>query len=546
MSTKEQNSTFRHSPSHPGEAVTTKSRKLTTSPGTKLDRARPRVMLLTACFVYLTTTLFAFQISVTSILNLISPEYERFNDQLLAYSSALRKEQIVYSRLDNVLSSELNRGFMETHEDCLVRGLERANHELIGLGFRYPDVREKIMEWTMENCGRLQHAPQVVNEEPTPQEAVLTYWASLSYHARRIAKETLELVKQKLGWVLGRLLDSDQHEDASPRIDHAADDEDMHTDDSVTSERVLPKIPFGFALQCQPDLPCRLYYPTDSTADSQELHVSPETINKFEQRTAELFTFNNTLDQMGSIISQALRVVVYFEIFFLSLSVIMFIYSLIIKSDSSYSHLGTEATYLIKSMMIEHLSAAAAFTLDKYPGIFPNIRSALVFAFIITTLGLNMVLKLLLSGSQLETIYNIRQSLHDLYLILRNRKIPGEEYTPQVDDEGNEGTKDDNPKTESSSRENDSRENKAIAASPIPSSPLKPHHRFADPTTTVQEDIRRSRESLRQERTEQQIANERTEGDGGFDTDTESKNDAFVHIAIDATNQVSISDEPAW
>ncbi|XP_014562448.1 hypothetical protein COCVIDRAFT_84262 [Bipolaris victoriae FI3] len=540
MSTREQNSTFRHSPSRPGEDVTTKSRKVVTSPRTKLHRARPRVMLLTACLVYLTTTLFAFQISVASVLNLISPEYERFNDQLQAHSSALRKEQIVYSRLDNVLSSELNRGFMETHEDCLVRGLERANHELIGLGFRYPDVREQVMEWTMENCGRLQHAPQVVNEEPTPQEAVLTYWASLSYRARRIAKKTLELVKQKLGWVFCRRQDSDQHEDTS-RTEHVAANEYMRTDDSISSERVLPKVPFGFALQCQPDLPCRLFYPAGSTADSQELHVSPETLEKLEQWTAELFTFNTTLDQMRSIISQTLRVVVYLEIFFLGLSVITFIYSLTIKSDSSHSHTGTEATYLIKSMMIEHLSVAAAFTLDKYPEIFPNIRSALIFAFIITTLGLNMVLKFLISRSQLETISNIFQSLQGLYLILRNRDVPGDEYTSEIGDEVNTGTEDKTPNPEPTSQKK-----KESIASPIPRSPLKPHHRFADPTTTVQEDIRRSRELLRQERTKQQTASDDTEGDTGFDTDSESENDAFVHIAIDAAHQVSISDEPTW
>ncbi|EUC51182.1 hypothetical protein COCMIDRAFT_80422 [Bipolaris oryzae ATCC 44560] len=541
MSTRKQNSPFRHSPSRPGEAVTTKSRQLIILPGTKLDRTRPRVMLLAACLVYLTTTLFAFQISVASVLNLTSPEYERFNDQLQAHSSALRKEQIVYSRLDNVLSSELNRSFMETHEDCLVRGLERANHELIGLGFRYPDVREQVMEWTMENCGRLQYAPQVVNEAPTPQEAALTYWASLSYRARRIAKKTLVLVKQKLGWVLGRLLDSSQHEDVSPRIDHAVTEQDMSTNDTVSSERVLPQIPFGFVLQCQPDRPCRLSYSAGSTADFQELHISPETLKKLEQRTAELFAFNTILDQVRSIISQALRVVVYLEIFLLSLSVITFIYSLSIKTDLSYSHPATEATYLIKSMMIEHLSAAAAFMLDKYPGIFPNIRSALVFAFIITTLGLSMVLKFLISRSQLETISNILQSLQDIYLILRNRDIPGDEYTSEIGDEGNTGTEDKIPNPESTSRKN-----KAIAASPIPRSPLKPHHRFADPTTTVQEDIGRSRELLRQERTEQQIANERTEGDAGFDTDTESESDTFIHIAIDAAHQVSISDEPAW
>jgi hypothetical protein len=543
MSTRERSNTSNPSPQK--DSTTAKSRRSITSSKTKLERARPRVILLAACLVYLTTTLLAFLMGVVSVSNLVWPEFERVNDQLQAHSSAVREEQIVYSRLDNVLSSRLNRGSMETYEDCLVRGLKTADHELINIGFRYPDVREQVMEWTMENCGRLQYAPQVVNEEPTPQEAVLTYWSSVSYRARQIAEETLGLLKHKLGWVFSRLLGSGQHGDDSSHIDHVTADKDARANEPVFSERLLPQVPFGFALQCQPDQPCRLFYPADSATYSHQPHISTEDLEELEQRTAKLLAFGTTLDQIGSVVSKGWRVVAYVETLFLVLFTITILHNLTVKANVSWAHAREEEMYLVKSMVLEHFSAAAIFMLNKYPGIFPNMGSALTFALIMTTIGLNMLLKFLTSGSQPETVFNIRQALKDLYLIIRNCDIPGEECASQVttDNDENDYSQDSKIKFESSLSEDE--ESSAASSS---RSPSKPHHRFANPTTTVQEDIRHSRELLRQE-CAKQTADGHSKVHNGFDTDVESgsDSDAFVHIARDVAREACAANaESTW
>ena len=91
-------------------------------------------------------------------------------------------------------------------------------------------VREQIMQWVMDECGRLQHSPQVVSEKTTPQEAVVTYWANFSYRARRIAEEALVLLRQKLDWIFSQLVGSSQRDSviAAPynpfvdQLDHPA------------------------------------------------------------------------------------------------------------------------------------------------------------------------------------------------------------------------------------------------------------------------------------------------------------------------------------
>lgn len=444
----------------------------------------------------------------------------------------------MYSRLDRVLSTQLNRGLMETYEDCLVRGLKEANHELIGLGFRYPDVREQIMEWAMDNCGRLQYAPQVVNEKKTPQEAVLTYWASFSYRARKIAKETLGFVKHKLGWVFTRLVGSSEHEEASPRTDNTVTEQDTHTDEPVP-ERVLPPIPFGFALQCQPGQPCRLFYPNNSNMQSSQPSISPEFIDKLQKRSVKLLLFDFTLDLFGGIIDKACRAVVNFEIFFVSLTTLLFVNSMVAKTGSSCARPNEEERYLIRSMMLEHMTAAALFIMGKYPGFFPSIEAASIFSFFMTVIGLNMVWKLFVPESQVETVFNIYRSLRDLYTVAGDSNIVHEEHASPTTEDGDEkqGVQNDDSDIESSPSDDEETLDSSSACLPT-----KPHHHLANPATSVQQDIRRTREIIRQERL-QQAADSPTDTHTGFDTDSESESDddAFVHIARDTDD-----DLPAW
>ncbi|EOA90436.1 hypothetical protein ACJQWK_07624 [Exserohilum turcicum] len=534
MARADRDSPYNRSPSRQEEHPTVKPRKSIKSFSIKLEHARPRVMLLASCMVYLTTTLLAFQISVVSVSNLVWPEYQRVHDQLQAQSSALHKEQVVYARLNGVLSGQLSRNFMETYEDCLVRGLKKADRELIGLGFRYPDVREQVMDWTMENCGRLQYAPQVVNEEPTPQEAVLTYWASVSYRARKIAAEALGFVKQKLGWVWGRLFGPTEPEDASLRTESATTD-DFATNDYV-SERILPEVPFGFALDCNPDQPCRLFYPEELVTHYDKPSVSPEVLKHLEQRNTKLLAFGTTLDRIGTAITKVSCVVTYSKILFLFLSAVTFLSSISSETEPSLINPREEAMYLVKSMMLEHLSSAAIFTLDTYPHMLPDIRTAIIFGCFMTALGLNMALRFLLSSSQVETLSNLYSTTKDLCLLVLGREIPVEENTEVASTAG------DDSKKEQSSRTKDKappeKRSPFTSYRSRPRIPSKPHHRLADPTTTVQEDI----ESLRKARHKNDTRHVATDSDSDSDADS----DAFVNLAADLATGTDYLAEPDW
>ncbi|KNG45784.1 dna glycosylase [Stemphylium lycopersici] len=324
----------------------------------------------TPCLVYFVTVLATFQVGVAIVSNVVSPQYERVKDQLHAHSSALHKERIIHSRLEAVLASQLKRGFMDTHEDCLVRGLEKADHELLGLGFRYPDVRDQVVEWTMENCGRLQFVPQVVIEEPTTQEAVLTYWATVSYRALNFAEKAVGFVKQKFGWMWACLRSSSPPSDVS-RVEGITANANMSTSEQILPERTLPQVPYGFVLGCGPGQPCRLFYPDELAARFDQAKVSPEFLAQLKSRTETMRTIHIKLAQVQATIIKASVMVSYLEIPLLVCCVIAFVNSITLKTIPSREVPGKEDMYLAKSVLMEQATHLAIVSLDKSPAIFP-------------------------------------------------------------------------------------------------------------------------------------------------------------------------------
>lgn len=507
-------------------------------------------MLLATCLIYLTTALLAFQISITSVSNLKWTEYKRVDDELRAHSSALRKEKIVYSRLNDLLSTRLRRNLMETHEECLVRGLKEGYHELIGLGFQYPDVREQIMQWVMEECGRLQHSPLVVSEKTTPQEAVVSYWANVSYRAHRIAEEVLDLVRQKLGWVFSRLVGSSQREEAFLRMDSATADEVMHADEPVLPKRLLPPVPFGFALQCQPGQPCRLVYQGDSAAHTNEPRVSAELLDKLRERRKQLIAFGCNLDWFGKAVTAVSRVVHCFEILFHFLCILMYgpciANSIISKTYPSLTVTKEEMTYLVVALMLEHFAGALLVLLGRRPRFFSSMVSAFPFALFFAVKGLTMILNFLTPGLQLESVINMYTSLRDLYSIIRDSGTAEEEYATEAstDGKGKQDFQNNNPGADISPKSDE----EVLGSSGV-RPPSKPHHSLANPETTVEQDIEHALEILRRKGV-RQVGDDRTDMDAGCETDTEPDSDdenTFVHVSGEATHEASAADDvPAW
>ena len=520
--------THNRSPSHTDTTV--KSSKSKTFRA-KLEHARPRIILLAACLVYFITVLATFQVGVAIVSNVASPQYERVNDQLRAHSSALHKQRIIQNRLETILASQLKRGFMDTHEDCLVRGLEKADHELLGLGFRYPDVREQVMEWTMENCGRLQFAPQVVVEEPTPQEAVLTHWAAASYRALRIAEEAVGFVKQKLSWIWAFLRSSSQPQNAPLDVEESAANANNSTTEQILPERTLPQAPYGFALECDQGQPCRLFYPAELSVRFDLPKASPEFLAQLAHHTTTLQSLDANLASVQKTIIKASVMMSYLEIPLLICSVIVFVNSMTLKAIPSHDVPGKEAMYLAKSVLMQQATHLALISLDKSPAIFPSIQSASIFGFFTVLLSLSMVLKFFLHGSQLETVYNAWAAMRHLYLVAPTTEFLGEEEIKMASQASSSGRKEERANTQTSPQ------TKRAVVPVTTRASSKPHHRLADPTTSVQEDLHASITLLREQREKQAAVSANIYAD--TDTDSASDAETFVDLAGGMSTQVS-------
>ncbi|KAI4906833.1 hypothetical protein J4E90_010036 [Alternaria incomplexa] len=284
-----------------------------------LQRAFPRVAILLTCVTYLASSFAAVYVGFHGITNMIYPRHNQAVDEYMALSTSKYTEDALYKNLDTLLSSRLNRGFMETHEDCLVRGLKEANYELYGLGFQYPDMRTQVMDWTMENCGRLQYTPQVVIQDPTPQQAVLTYWADASYRSRRMLEGALGALQQQARRFWNLLSSAFTDRKPSPITEHVP--VSANTSGTLPLSRALPKVPFGFALRCEPTEPCRLVYPSGSSKRANKVGISREALAKLKRKIKEMRDANRQIKKAKWATEQ---VVVFFDYVHASILVVMF------------------------------------------------------------------------------------------------------------------------------------------------------------------------------------------------------------------------------
>ena len=284
-----------------------------------LQRAFPRVAILLTCVIYLASSFAAVYVGFHGITNMIYPRHNQAVDEYMALSTSKYTEDALYKNLDTLLSSRLNRGFMETHEDCLVRGLKEANYELYGLGFQYPDMRTQVMDWTMENCGRLQYTPQVVIQDPTPQQAVLTYWADASYRSRRMLEGALGALQQQARRFWNLLSSAFTDRKPSPITEHVP--VSANTSGTLPLSRALPKVPFGFALRCEPTEPCRIVYPSGSSKRANKVSVSREVLAKLKR---EIKKMRDASRQVKKAKWATEQVVIFFDYIHASILVVMF------------------------------------------------------------------------------------------------------------------------------------------------------------------------------------------------------------------------------
>lgn len=100
-------------------------------------------MILFLGLAQIITTLTAASAGLQTFSGILKHRLDEASVEPRAQSSLKLREGLIYRRLDGLLNTQLSgTSSMETHEECLVRGLEIANYQLFGLGFQYEDIRK--------------------------------------------------------------------------------------------------------------------------------------------------------------------------------------------------------------------------------------------------------------------------------------------------------------------------------------------------------------------------------------------------------------------
>ncbi|KAI4639791.1 hypothetical protein J4E93_009145 [Alternaria ventricosa] len=321
---------------------------------------------------------------------------------------------------------------------CLVRGLKEANYELYGLGFQYPDMRTQVMDWTMENCGRLQYTPQVVIQDPTPQQAVLTYWADASYRSRRMLEGALGAVQQQARRFWNRLFSAFTDKKTSPITEHVP--VSVNTSGTLPPSRALPKVPFGFALRCEPTEPCRLVYPSGSSKRANKVGVSREALAKLKREIKEMRDATRQVKKAKLVTEQ---VVIFFDYIHASILVVMFaiIFSVApfvipkaVRPPPPSSRDTTEIKFRVASLHFTFIGRLIQELLFSYPIQLPFVdlldlsygaRWATPFQICFLFVGNNMLLQFfILTRPRFENVNLAYKQIKELYFIARGWDVP--------------------------------------------------------------------------------------------------------------------------
>ena len=555
--------------SQDGQRATSEPTKARIPYKIRLLLANSRMLLLGMFFMYLSSAILSLATGFFGIDNFITPRINRVVDEFNVQSATMHKEQILYDRLDRLLSSQLSRGFMETHEDCLIRGLKKANDESFGLGFQDPHMRARIMYWTMDNCGRLQYTPQVVIHDATPQQAVLRSWANVRYRSRRILGEALEVVRLKTRSIWNRFFGGIYLINGSTSTPTVHISNGTDTGDTSSSTRSLSKVPFGFALHCESSQPCRLVYLPVSSDETFALSGRAKAIAKLECRLRKLAALKANLENCLSFTRYLAKVLTFVSLALLGIEMAALVgvasYMAATKKVAR-KKAATELTQFLgltnarDKYTIKTIGFGLALTLVdrlyiKYSEHLGCKVSVLVFGLFSLFSGFSMLLRFFIApNSWLPDIFQFCRMVKELYLITRGCELPdGEDHRSELSSAAVMNTEAPEPKitecrptgTEmQSDSSNHHRRNQSF----------KSHRRPVSPITSLTEDFKTHEKMLQEELkevTRLQVMKYDVESDYGSDIDTESDSEpgtedsGFVDLAGGVTPQLTDA-ESGW
>jgi len=232
----------------------------------KAKRSQSRILALSACISYVLFHCLGVDLGVRLIAGYAEPRLHQAEVQLQAVTNGLIRERLLHVKLDSLLDTTMGQCYTESYENCLVRGLYKANAVFLGMDFtQYPDVRNPTVEWIASNCGKIMHAPQLFAPETSKD------WVQTVSRLRWLAEKAFELFRYNTallwcGWTKANpRLATKSPLAANPVVTKT-------TCKTASSSKISTEVPFGFTLDCGESL-CRLVYigPSNSTIDGQTL-----------------------------------------------------------------------------------------------------------------------------------------------------------------------------------------------------------------------------------------------------------------------------------
>ncbi|CAO2651929.1 Nn.00g002120.m01.CDS01 [Neocucurbitaria sp. VM-36] len=406
---------------------------------TKLKLAAPRMLLIISCLAYLTTAFVAIDFGLFSVSNFIKPRLQWATLEWRVHSSIAQLEMLLSTELDSLLSSQLSRGFLESHEECLARGLRTADDQFISFWLAYPDIRNQTMDWVMDNCGRLLYTPQV--SDPSLQQAVWVYLAQASYRGRQMAQGVLEFVKQKTYWILDWLCNTDPVWDSPIYFERVSAYNPALT--SLSQKQIRPKMPFDFALDCDNYGPCRLVYPLLSGLPVEKAMISAEAVSKSMRKTHQLRTLTANLGALRRVANPLVSVFLLAQGFLLVICDLIgaFVPETALPSTTTFEegrptidtnllpiskatklHVSKEQKYVICFATIEVVSLLVSMFLEHATS--SGSTLIMMLGVYMAMVGFSMLIGFLVPPRQLENVLPVRELVKELYQIIRARKIP--------------------------------------------------------------------------------------------------------------------------
>ena len=249
----------------------------------KLSRASPRLLLLITCLTFIATALSGINLGLLMGSKYIKIKYSTATDKLNVHNTTLGAKMMLYSELDALVSHPLPRVFLESYEECLVRGLRVANYDLSGRCFEYEDTREKVVEWTTEACHRHKFTPQVIIKAPTSKQRLEQHWADFQYRSLHMAETVVgcfKHFKQKMHrfYISLDIVNVLEKGLGGSKKDNEPSAFQNDIVDIIPNGAAFPTALFGFQLDCEPNQLCHLTYTPSSNSSithAEDTIISP-------------------------------------------------------------------------------------------------------------------------------------------------------------------------------------------------------------------------------------------------------------------------------